>query len=177
MRRSTELRTGTRSPDAEEHPEAERIRFELGIDINAGRARDKSRRIVVISQIPKLVLEVHHAEIEDVILVVINTSAKFINNAVVCLASSIGKIPGPDHKIAVGAEFLIDVVKFGADHERSLLSEIARAPGKARPQRRLSKNESSQAKISAARNTLVPVACLVAAVRWWVRGKDRKSVV
>jgi len=126
----------------------------------------------VISQIPQLILEVHHAEIEDVILVVVNTAAKFVNDAVVCLACLIGDVPGADQKVTVGAKTLVNVMQFGTDYERSLFSETAaRTIGIAHSQRGLTKYESAQAKIRARGKPLVPAAGIVLAARWRIFGR------
>src|ERR1700675_1065078 len=94
-------RGGFSSPYPDENTEAESVRLELGVDVNAGLPRQKPWWIVMVSQIPKLVLKVDHAEVQPPVLMVIDAAAKLVNNAVVGLTRSVRNVTGADHKIAV----------------------------------------------------------------------------
>jgi hypothetical protein len=51
------------SPYPDDYTKAESVGLELGVDVNAGLSGQKSRRVIVGSQVPKLILKVDHAEI------------------------------------------------------------------------------------------------------------------
>lgn len=52
-------KSGRGLPDPDDNTEAESIRLQRGVDELAWRPREKPRRIVVVSQVPKLILKVH----------------------------------------------------------------------------------------------------------------------
>src|SRR5882757_7032590 len=98
------------SPYPDENAEAERIGLELGVDVHAGLPRQKPWWIVMVSQIPKLVLKVDHAEVQPTVLMVIDAAAQLVNDAVVGLTRSVRNVAGADHEVAVRPKPLVDVV-------------------------------------------------------------------
>ena len=161
------------SLNPDENTEAESIGLKLGVDVNARLPGEKSGRVIVVSQVPKLILEVDHTKIQGAILVVVHATAELVNNAVVGLTTVVGNVPGADQEVAIRAESAVNVVKFGAEHNGSLFSESAGAVGEARPQRRLTKYKPPQAEISACGKALIPAVGIVAAAgggrtRWVV---------
>ena len=101
------------SPYADQNAEAKSIRLELGIDINTRLPGQKSRGIVVVPQVPKLVLKVHHTKIQRSVLVIIDPAAKLVNNAVVGLTRSISNVSRADQEVPIGTEPAVNVVQFG----------------------------------------------------------------
>src|SRR6202043_1837472 len=102
-------RGGFSSPNPDENAEAESVRLELGVDVNTGLPRQKPWWIVMVSQIPKLVLKVDHAEVQPSVLMVIDAAAKLVNNAVVGLTRFVRNVTRADHEVAIRAESLVDV--------------------------------------------------------------------
>jgi hypothetical protein len=161
------------SPYPDDYTETESIRLELGVDVNAGLSGQEPWRVIVVSQVPKLILEVDHTEIQGAILVVVHATAELVNDAVIRLTILVGNVPGADQEVAIRAESAVNVVKFGAEHNGSLFSESAGAVGEARAQRGLTKHEPPQAEISASGKALIPAVGIVAAAgerrtRWVV---------
>src|ERR1700733_178417 len=151
------------SPNPDEYTEAQRIRLELGVHVNAGRSGYKPRRIVVGSQVPKLILEVDHTKIQGVILVVVHATAELVNNTIVRLPALVGNVPGPDQEIPIRAKSTVNVVKFGAEHYGSLFSKSACAVGEASSHRRLTKDESAQTEIRPSSKALIPAIGIIGA--------------
>jgi hypothetical protein len=147
-------RLGSLNPD--EYTKAQSIRLELGVYVNAGRSGYKPWWIVVVSQIPKLILEVDHTKIQGAILVVIHATAELVNDTVIRLTTFVGKVPGADQKVAVGAKSAINVVEFVAEQHGSLFPESARAVGEPSPHRRLTKHEPPQTEVGARGKALIP---------------------
>src|SRR5882757_8553541 len=153
------------SPYPDENAEAERIGLELGVDVHAGLPRQKPWWIVMVSQIPKLVLKVDHAEVQPTVFMVVDAATKLVNDAVVGLARSVRNVTGADHEVAIRAESFVDVMQFGAEHESTLLAVGAGAIGKARSYRRLAEHKPSQAEVCARGKALVPAISVESVVR------------
>jgi hypothetical protein len=145
---------GSLYPD--EYTKAESIRLELGVDVNAGHSGQKTRRVIVVAQVPKLILEVDHTKIQGAILVIVHATPELVNNAVVRLAIVVRNVPGADHEVAIRAKSAVNVVKFGAEHKGSLFSVGAAAIGEAGPHGGLTEHEPPQAEISAGGKGLIP---------------------
>jgi hypothetical protein len=103
-----------------------------------------------------LILKVNYTKIQGSVLMVVHTAAELVDDTVICLTTMIRKVTRADHKVAVGAKLLINVVQFGAEHEGSLVRESALAVGKACAERWLTEDEPPEAEVRAARNALVP---------------------
>src|ERR1700677_2397706 len=157
-------RLGSLNP--EDYTKAQSIRLELGVDVNAGRSGYKPWRIIVVSQVPKLILEVDHTKIQGSILVVVHATAELVNNAIVGLTTLVGKVPGADQEVPIGPKSAVNVVKFGAEHEGSLFSKSACAVGEASPHRRLTKHEPAQTEIGACGKALIPALGIEGVARW-----------
>jgi hypothetical protein len=98
------------SLDADDYTKAESIRLELGVDVDAGLSGQKPRRIVVVSQVPKLILEVDQTKVQGSILVVVHAPAELVNNAIVRLTILISNVPGTDQEVAIRAKSPVNVV-------------------------------------------------------------------
>jgi hypothetical protein len=97
-------------PDSEDNAEAETIGLQRGVDELARRSRKKPRRIVVVPQVPKLILEVNHTKIQGSVLMVVHAAAELVDDTIVCLTTMVRKVARADHKVAIGPKLLINVV-------------------------------------------------------------------
>jgi len=157
-------RLGSSYPD--DYTKAQSIRLELGVDINARLSGYKSRWVIVVSQVPKLILKVDHTKIQGAILVVVHAAAEFVNNAIVRLTILVGNVPGADQEVSIRAKSAVNVVEFGAEHEGSLFPKSAGAIGESRSHRGLTEDEPAQTKISASSKALIPAIGIEGAARW-----------